>query len=337
MGIIGIWHPDQDKIRRRRKHGHTGQPGHGSRQIAACGPQGGGLLVQHLQVVEREFGRCLGQHVDVVRRPHFVELLQQFRRRRHVTEADAGQSQLGNGTHHDQIREFRQAVHEALLRERLVGLVHHRDAGVAQCLDDFHDGRFVEQVAGRVVRVGQVDQRGLVLGDRGQHGGLVQRQVGLQRHAHVVHAGVDGRALVHDEGRRRRQHHGAAFLQRARHVEDGDQFIGTVAEDDVIAGRHAQLGAHALLQRGVGSDRIAVQGDGGQALAQLLQQMLRQVVRVLHRIQLDKTTRIGDVVAADGTHVGTNGVGDEGVDGRHLTKAPEVIATLGLHLPEPSS
>jgi hypothetical protein len=114
--------------------GNTSTPAGGqcSRQIGACGAQRGGLLVQHLHVVEREFGRNLGQHVDVVRRPHFVQFRQQLRRRRHVAEADAGQAQLGHGAHHHQIRKFRQAAHEGLLGERLVGLI---DDGQAETVE----------------------------------------------------------------------------------------------------------------------------------------------------------------------------------------------------------
>jgi hypothetical protein len=68
---------NQDKIRRRRKYLDPRQAASAAARSARAAQQIGGLLVQHLDVVEREFGRHLRQHVDVVGRPHFVELRQQ--------------------------------------------------------------------------------------------------------------------------------------------------------------------------------------------------------------------------------------------------------------------
>nr|GEU28313.1 hypothetical protein [Tanacetum cinerariifolium] len=322
VDIVGSGHAHQDKIRRRWKNLHARESGQCSRQIGACGAQCRRLLVQHRHVVEREFGRRLREHVDVVRRPHFVELREQLGRRRHVAEAYSGQSQLRHRAHHDQVVELRQAVHEGLLGERLVRFVHHGQAETVERLDDGNNIVGIEQVAGGVVRVRQEHDRRPVFFDGRQHGRQVEREVRLDRHADKIHARVLGRARVHHERRRGRQHHRAAVLLGAGHAQDRNQFVGPVAEHDVVPLGYAQRGADPLLGGVVRRHRIPVQGGGGQPVAQLAQQGLRQLVRVFHRIELHETTGVGHVVAMDGCHVGTDGVGDEGIDGRHLAGAP---------------
>ena len=81
------------------------------------------LSLEHIDVVEHEFRRRLRQHVHVVRRAHFVELIEPSRRAGQVAEPNAGQAKLGHGAHDDDIVVIEHAADPALLRERLVRLV----------------------------------------------------------------------------------------------------------------------------------------------------------------------------------------------------------------------
>jgi hypothetical protein len=76
-GALGVRHAQQQEIGARREHLTPGSAASAAASSAAFLVQRGGLLVQHLDVVEREFGRHLGQHIDVVGRAHLFELLQQ--------------------------------------------------------------------------------------------------------------------------------------------------------------------------------------------------------------------------------------------------------------------
>ena len=111
---------------------------------------------------------------------------------------------------------------------RVVRLVDH-DEPRRGAQDLFDRGRR-EQIAGRVVGIGEKDERGPLARDRRLHGVDVEREGGGQRHADEAHAGVDRIQPVHHERRLRHEHRRARLRQRRR--DELDQFVGSVAEDE---------------------------------------------------------------------------------------------------------
>ena len=102
----------------------------------------------------------------------------QIGRAAQVAQAHAGQAELAKRAHHQHMLVRGHARHPGARRERLVGLVEDDQAVLrADRGDDALDDRVVEQVGGRVVRVGDVGQRRAVRLDRRQHRRFVELEV----------------------------------------------------------------------------------------------------------------------------------------------------------------
>ena len=178
-------------------------------------------------------------------------------------------------------------AHRIARRERLVGLIHHHKT--RRGLDDRIDRRVVPQVRGRVVRVGDVDERRLVLAHRGEHRRQVELEVRGRRHADELDALQLGRHLVHHEARQRRNDRAARHI--ARHAKHRDQLVGPVAEHDVAVVGHAGVSRECGTQHVAALGRVAVQRDLREPLAERRAQRFGQAKRVLHRVELDHAGR----------------------------------------------
>ena len=150
---------------------------------------------------QRTFGI---EHTDVVGRAQFVHLVQQGLRRQHVAQAHTGQTKFGQGAHQQHMAvgagvaaDF---VQPGAAGKRLVSLIDHHQTAIGAHLGNqaVHHLR-VPQIGGGVVGVGQINQRGLVLGNGSLHGGFVQCEVGRQRHTDKLQA-LQARAHgIHDK------------------------------------------------------------------------------------------------------------------------------------------
>lgn len=192
-----------------------------------------------------------------------------------VADAHAGQAEFAHGAHHQHMGVLGQQAHRIALGKGLVGLVHHHQAahrarGLHQALD--HGG--VPEIAGGVVRVGQIDQRRPLLRYGGQHGGLVQLEVGREWHTHEVQALVARRDAVHHEAGQGREDLRAGAAHR--HGQHGDDLVRAIAQGDAAARGHAGMGGQGAGQVLRALGRVAVDGHPSQALAQLLLQRLGQ-------------------------------------------------------------
>jgi hypothetical protein len=113
-----------------------------------------------------------------------------------------------------------------------------------------------------------------------------------------------GDHAVHDEGGFHRQQGGAGPGQG--HGQDLDQFVGTVAQQDVVFRRDAEGRAQGLLHAGRLGIGIAVDGRVAQQRAQLPAQPVRQAIGVLHGVQLHHAGRVGDMVGGQGQDFGAD-------------------------------
>src|SRR5438046_9915030 len=85
----------QEKVRLRRKHRHAAEASERRAEHRALRPGPRRLLFEHLEPLQHEKRSRLGEHVDVVGLPYFVELLDPLRPAGEIAEADAGQAELG--------------------------------------------------------------------------------------------------------------------------------------------------------------------------------------------------------------------------------------------------
>ena len=168
----------------------------------------------------------------------------------------------------------------------------------------FHDAldhRVVPQVGGGIVRIGQVDDSRLVLLDGGEHGALVQFEVGREVHRDELQSLQLGAHAVHHEAGHGREDGSAGHV--AGHGQQRDQLVGAVAQHQREALGHAGVARERFTQRGDALARVAVQRHGCEPLAQRALQLGRQPVRVLHRVELDHAGRRLDGVGVHALHV----------------------------------
>ena len=284
---IGVGDAHQDEVRVARERFDAPEVAQGLEERVALGPDARGLLLQRAGVREHALGHELREDADVVRRAHLVELPDPLGRGDGITEPHAGEPQLRHGAHHHQVREFGETPHEGPAGEHVIRLVEHDEAG--RGLDDPRDRVLGDQVAGRIVRVSDEGQRRTVGRNRVQEAAGIELEIAFQRHADVVHPGVQRVHLVHRERRFGREHHRAGPRERLR--EDRDDLVGAVADEQPGLGRDLERVAQPRLQLGRLGIRIAVDCERGDRAADLLAQRLGQAVRVLHRVELDHARR----------------------------------------------
>ena len=198
------------------------------------------LRVEHVRMREHGLADELREHVDVVGQAQLVELIEPRGRPGEEAQPQAGEPELGQRAHDQQIRVSVELRQEAVAREGVIGLVDDHEAG--RGADHALHEIAVEQVAGRIVRIGEPEQRRPMLLDRGEQGGSVDREIGLQRHAHVADAGGGGEHAIHHEGRLDAQHH--RTRPRDRQGQHLDDLVRAVAEQQ----RHALGDVHRLPQ-----------------------------------------------------------------------------------------
>ena len=174
-----IGHPHQHEVGGRRVHRvqpvcpqralRSHQRLQPCRQDGAGLAERGRLLCKHLEMLQRKTGGFGVQHTDVVGWTDPVQRFGPGWLRGQIAEAGTGQAPFRAGAHHRQIGPGVELRHPAgPAGKRRIGFVqHHQTVGGAQ--DGLH-GRRVEQVAGRVVRIGQEHQRRPVCLDGLQHG-----------------------------------------------------------------------------------------------------------------------------------------------------------------------
>ncbi len=143
-----------------------------------------------------------------------------------------------------------------------------------------------------------------MLGNGGCHGGLVQFKILGQRHADVTQALQSCTHGIHDEARLGGQDFGARNV--TGHGQQGNQFIRTVAQHQVVTRRQIDIGFQSIAQGINACARIAVDGHRPQALAQLGLQGRGQAKGVFHRIQLDHADRMLDGIGMHGLDVLAN-------------------------------
>jgi hypothetical protein len=181
------------------------------------------------------------------------------------------------------------------LREDVIGLVqHHQPLRRAQHRDDV---LLRVEHAGRVVRVGDEDERRLLGFHARDERVAVERVVLAQLVAQRLHPRERGIHAVHDEGRRREHHRRARA--RAGEGDDLDEIIRAVAEQDLHAGRHVHLLRQQLAQLAAGGVGIAVQLHAREVLRQLAPHRRGQRVGVLHRVELHHAVAVGDVIGLE--------------------------------------
>ena len=151
--------------------------------------------------------------------------------------------------------------------KRLVGLIDHHQATIGAHLGNeaVHHLR-VPQIGGGVVGVGQINQRGLVLGNGGLHGGFVQREVSGQGHTDKLQA-LQARAHgVHDKAGFGGQDGGTGHV--AGHGQQCNQFVRSVAQHQGVTGGQINVSGQGLLQVFDALTWVAVDGHRTQALTQ---------------------------------------------------------------------
>ena len=125
----------------------------------------------------------------------------------------------------------------ALAGKRLVGLVHHDQTTLrADGFYDLFNHRVVPQVGRGVVRIGQVGDRWLVLGNGGQHRRFVEFKVGRQIDADELQALQLRAHGVHHETWQRREDGAARHIASQR--QQRNQLVRTIAQHDVEAFGH---------------------------------------------------------------------------------------------------
>jgi hypothetical protein len=300
--------------------GHTHQhhvglarEGRDARQTGQCIEQQRALLAdllrllrEHPGVLQRE-QRALGvEHAHVVRRAQLVDFLHQRPGTHHVTDAHAGQAELGERAHEQHVGVGRRVgadlVEPAAAGKRLVGLVHHHQAAKIGGLGDQAADRVrVPEVGRGVVGVGDVGDGRLVLAHRRQHGGLVELEIGRERHADELQSLQLRAHGVHHETGQRRQHGGAGPV--AGQGQQRDEFVRAIAQHQAAAGGQVHIARQGGLEVVDARAGVAVHGHRAQARAQRGLQRGRQRERVLHRVELDHAGGVLHGVGVHGLHV----------------------------------
>src|SRR6267378_6691888 len=146
------WNAHQEKVRLRRKYRYPGEAGEGRAERCALGPDPRRLLFEHLEPLQHEKRSRLGEDIDVVGLPYFVELLDPLRPAGEIAEADAGQAQLRQRAQDDQVRMLAEALHEGLAGEHVIRLIQDDESlcGANNPQDIF----FRIQGAGGIIRIG---------------------------------------------------------------------------------------------------------------------------------------------------------------------------------------
>jgi len=107
-----------------------------------------------------------------------------------------------------------------------------------------------------------------VLRDRGQHGRLVELEIGREWHAHEIQALQLRAQRVHHEAGHGCEHGGALARLGAGQGQQGDEFVRAVAQHDAVALGHAGVLRQRGLQVVQALARVAVERQRAQALAQ---------------------------------------------------------------------
>src|SRR3990167_211553 len=185
LARIAFLDSERDEIRLAGPGAHARQPGERPKQLLPVLPYLLGLFIEQGQTGQREFRAGLGETPDVVREPDFIELLKPDRRTGKHAEAQTGETMLGKRTHHQQIVMFPQFAHEGFTGKGIVSLVHHYQA---RCLlYKTHDILAREQVSGRVVGIGNKNNRRFLRCHCFSHGRHIERKILSQRYAHKLH------------------------------------------------------------------------------------------------------------------------------------------------------
>ena len=249
---------------------------------------------------KHHFRRELGEHVDVVGHPHLVELVEPLRPAHQETEPEPGQTQFRQRAHHHEVRQAFQVTDEALAREGVIRLIQHDQPRSGS--DDALDHRPVEQVAGRVVRVGDEHQCRPMFADRRHQGSLVEREIRFQRDADEGDAG---------EHREQPEHH-ERWLDPDddtagpgnRECQQLDDLVGAVAQEQLDAGGHPHGRAQLPLQARGRRVRVAVDRRGRDGPGDLIAHHLWQRIGILHRIQLHHAGGVGHGIGRQRQHIG---------------------------------
>ena len=100
------------------------------------------------------------QHAHIIRQAQFFQLAQPHGGARQKTHPQTRHAQLGKSAHHQQILVVRQLRDETIRGKSVIRLVQHHQPWRSR--DDLPDGRRVEQITGRIVRIGEENKSGLV-------------------------------------------------------------------------------------------------------------------------------------------------------------------------------
>ena len=266
----------------------------------------GGLLGKDVGMFQRKQGTFGVEHADVVGRSQLVHFLYEGGGPHQVAQAHTRQPKLGQGADQQHmgigLRIGPDVVQPAAAGKRLVGLIHDdQPAERRGRLDQPSDHSCIPEVGRRVVGIGDVGDGGLVFVHRGQHGGLVQLEVGCQRDT-VKSQPLQLRAHgVHHKPGQRRQDGRAGHI--ATHGDQGNQLVGPIADHQPAAFGQVDVGGQRLLQVVDAGARIPVDRHRTQARTQLRLQSGWQGERVLHGIELDHAHRVLDGVSVHGLDV----------------------------------
>ena len=189
--------------------------------------------------------------------------------------------------------------------KRLVSLVHHHQPPQGGRLgNQAADDRLVPQIGRGVVRIGDVGDGRAVLAHRRQHGCFVEFEIDSQWHA-VESKPLQLRAHgVHDEPGHRR--HDAGTRQVAAHGQQRNELIRPIAQHQRMTCGQVDAAGQRLLEFVNSGARIAIDGHGAQANAELGLQRRRQHERVLHGVEFDHARAVLDGIGVHGLHVLAN-------------------------------
>ncbi len=193
--------------------------------------------------------------------------------------------------------------------EGAVGLVDHHDAGCR--LDDGPQRGRVEEVAGRVVRLGDEDHCRLALGNRRQHRGAVEFELLGQCNAAIGHAGLTGDQAVHHEARLGCQQ--AVTGATEQQCQQQDQLIGAIAQQQRMVLGNGEVPPQRLLDCAALRIGVAVEFDAAQPFEPGRGECAGPGVGVLHGIELDAAAGIGDMVGGERAQFGPDPLFEAGV------------------------
>src|SRR6266581_6951131 len=114
----GVRDANQDEIRVAWKNRYAGQLAQLAVEPLALRVDAARLCVEHVIVRENVLGDQVGQRVDVVGGAYLVEFADPLRPPDGVPEPDAGEPELRQSAHDDQVRKFRQPRHKGLARKK---------------------------------------------------------------------------------------------------------------------------------------------------------------------------------------------------------------------------